>query len=313
MNEYIYNRYSDYLKNKYGCRVYKLPISIPVSCPNRINGLKGCTYCDESGAGFDNISGVFSIAEQIYKNMEYIGKKYKAKKFSAYFQNFTNTFLPLNEFEKYIQSACVDNIVELSVSTRPDCIKYEYLDALKYVSNKFNVDITIELGLQSANIHTLNKINRGHGIAEFIDAVMSIKKYGFKICTHVILNIPWDDIYDCIEAAKIITVLGVDFVKLHSLYIAKNTVMAKQYENKEFNICDIDEYTRRVSEFIRHVSKEQYFERIVSRPPKENTIFANWGRSNWYLRDYIESYMLKNGFYQSQLCNYMQGKALRLL
>ena len=173
MND-IYNRYSDYLKNHYGCRVYKLPVNIPVTCPNRTDGKGGCTYCDEKGAGFDNLSG-------------------KAQKFTAYFQNFTNTYLPLNQFEKYINEACMPNIVEISVSTRPDCIREEYLNVLKEAAEKNNVEITVELGLQSVNPHTLKKINRGHTFAEFAQAVMLIKKFGFLSCAHLILNLPWDD------------------------------------------------------------------------------------------------------------------------
>ena len=307
----LYNRYSDYLKAKYGCRVYKLPVSIPVSCPNRIKGLNGCTYCDEKGAGFDNLSGIFSVSEQINRNMEYIGKKYKARKFIAYFQNFTNTFLPISNFKEYMYEVQRKDIVEISVSTRPDCIRREYLEVLNEIKHKFSVEITLELGLQSVNPHTLNKINRGHTLAEFIDAVMQIKQYRFNICTHMILNLPWDDICDVVEASKILSALGIDFIKLHSLYIAKGTKMSNQYENGEFEICSIDEYVKRVVEFIRYLSPDIYLERIVSRAPKEDTIFANWGRSSWYIRDYIEENMRENGFFQGQLFNYTNGKAVR--
>jgi len=309
MND-IYNRYSDYLKNKYGCRVYKLPVNISVSCPNRIGGKGGCTYCDEDGAGFDNLSGIFSVSEQLSTNMEYIGRKYKAEKFSAYFQNYTNTFLETKRFEKYINEACIENIVEICVSTRPDCIRKEYLDILKKTEIEKGVDITVELGLQSINPHTLKNINRGHSLAEFIEAVLMIKKYGFKICAHIILNLPWDDMEDSIEASKIISVLGIDFVKLHTLYIAKGTKLAEQYINKEFEICPLDEYAQRTAAFIRHLSPEICVERIVSRPPKD-ALFANWGRSSWYVRDYIEDYMRENGFYQGEFYNYINGKGVR--
>ena len=309
MND-IYNRYSDYLKDHYGCRVYKLPVNIPVTCPNRTDGKGGCTYCDEKGAGFDNLSGIFSVCEQIEKNMEYIGKKYKAQKFTAYFQNFTNTYLPLNKFKEYINDACMPNIVEISVSTRPDCIREEYLEALKDASEKHNVEITVELGLQSINPHTLKKINRGHTFAEFAQAVMLIKKFGFLSCAHLILNLPWDDMEDSIEASKLMSVFDVDFIKLHSLYIAEGTQMAKQYKNNEFEVCSLDEYRDRVVQFLRYLSPKACVERIVSRAPKENTLFANWDRSSWYVRDYIENYMRENGFYQGQLYNYGCGKAL---
>lgn len=307
----IYNRYSTYLKSHYGCKVYKLPVSIPVSCPNRGNGLKGCTYCDEKGAGFDNLSGVFSVREQIKVNMEYIGKKYKAEKFIAYFQNFTNTFLPVDQFRKYMLEACQESIVEVSVSTRPDCIRKEYIDVMEEISSIFGVEITVELGLQSVNPHTLNKINRGHTLAEFIEAAGIIKNAGFNLCAHMILNLPWDNITDAVEAAKILSVLNVDFVKLHSLYIPEGTEMAEEYKNGLFEVCSLEEYSQRVAEFLRHLTPKAYVERIVSRAPEEGVVFANWNRSSWYIRDYIENKMRENRFYQGQLFNYLGGAAVR--
>ena len=155
----IYNRYSSYLTQFYGGKTYKLPLNIPVSCPNRVCGMGGCTYCDEKGAGFENLSDTFSVGEQIKKNRDYIGKRYKADKFIAYFQNFTNTYLPLESFEKYMNEAAMEDIVEIAVSTRPDCIRKEYLDVLKKIKDDKKIEITIELGLQSINSKTLRKIN----------------------------------------------------------------------------------------------------------------------------------------------------------
>jgi radical SAM protein (TIGR01212 family) len=306
----IYNRYSFFLKNKYGTKVYKLPVNIPVTCPNRICQKGGCTYCDEKGAGYDNLPGIFSVSEQIRKNMDYIGKKYKAEKFIAYFQNFTNTYLPLPEFKKYITEAAMEDVCEIAVSTRPDCIAYPYLDVLKNVSEKYGREITIELGLQSPNWHTLEKINRGHTLAEFIDAVLMIKKYRYGICVHLILNLPWDDESDCIEAAKILSALGVDFIKLHSLYIAEGTKMAEQYKNHEFSICNIDEYKKRVISFLRYLSPDIYVERLVSRAPSD-ALFANWSTSWWKIRDDIEKEMKENGYFQGDMCSYLGGREVK--
>jgi len=307
----IYNRYSDYLIKAYGGRTYKLPLNIPVSCPNRIGGKGGCTYCDEKGAGFENLSDTFSVGEQIRKNAEYIGKRYKAENFIAYFQNFTNTFLPLEQFEKYMNEAAEENIVEIAVSTRPDCIRKEYLDVLKKIEIEKHINITIELGLQSINDKTLKKINRGHGVAEYIDAVLAIKEYGFKICTHLIVNLPWDDIEDTVSAAKLISALKTDFVKLHALYIVDGTEMGRQYKNNEFEICSCDEYKKRVIEFLKYLSPDIYVQRLIGRAPEENSLFANWGRSWWAIRDETEAEMRENGYFQGQLCNYLGGSAVR--
>ena len=101
----MYYTYSDYLKNKYGEKVYKLPINLPITCPNRLNGKRGCSFCAECGTGFESLDAVYTVTEQLAKNQEHIAKKYKAKKYIAYFQNYTNTFLPLNDFRKYMEEA----------------------------------------------------------------------------------------------------------------------------------------------------------------------------------------------------------------
>jgi len=308
----IYNRYSAYLADTYGGKTYKLPLNIPVSCPNRVGGKGGCTYCDEKGAGFENLSDTFSVREQIRKNADYIGKRYKAEKFVAYFQNFTNTFLPMEQFERYMTEAAEEDIVEIAVSTRPDCIRKEYLDVLDRIRKEKGIEITIELGLQSINDKTLRKINRGHGIAEYIDAVGQIKMYGFKICTHLILNLPWDDMEDAISAARFVSALKTDFIKLHALYVVDGTVMGHQYKNGEFEICSCDEYKQRVIAFLRNLSSDIYVQRLIGRAPEENSLFANWGRSWWAIRDEIEAEMEEKGYKQGDLCTYLNGSAVSM-
>ena len=247
----VYNVYSDYLKNKYGEKVYKLPVNLPVTCPNRDGRISygGCIFCGESGAGYESLSAYLSVKEQIKTNMDYISKKYSAKKFIAYFQNFCNTYLPLDEFEKYIEDAVEENIVGVDISTRPDCVTEKYLDILKKISDKYSVDISLELGLQSVNLRTLEIINRGHGLAEFLDCVMMIQKYGFKICVHLIPDLPWDTMEDVILSAKIMSAMKVDSVKLHSLYVVKNTKLADMYQKGEVKLLGAEEYAKRCVQF----------------------------------------------------------------
>ncbi len=285
----LYNEYSNYLKEKYGEKVYKLPVNIPCTCPNRDGtiGYGGCTFCAEIGTGFEMLDNSISVKNQIIKNMDYISKKYKAKKFIAYFQNYTNTYLKLEDFKKYINEAIIENIVEISISTRPDCISKEYLEYLQLVKKENNINISIELGLQTVNYHTLIAINRGHTLAEFIDAILKIKKYDFEICTHVILNLPGDNMNDVVETAKILSVLKVDQVKIHSLYIMESTVMGRLYKDNEIKIISKDEYVERVVVFLEHLNKDIVVQRLVGRAPKENSIFVNWGMSWWKIKDEI--------------------------
>lgn len=298
----LYNEYSNYLKDKYGEKVYKLPVNIPVTCPNRDGtiGIGGCTFCAEVGTGFEMLDNTLSVKEQLIINMNYISKKYKAKKFIAYFQNYTNTYLKLEQFKKYINDAIVDNIVEICISTRPDCIEDEYLVFLDDIRMKYNVNISIELGLQTVNYHTLLNINRGHTLAAFIDAITRIKKYKFETCAHIILNLPGDNILDTIETAKILSVLKVDQVKLHSLYIMENTIMGSLYKKNEIVLITKDEYIERVITFLEYLNKDIVVQRLIGRAPKENSLFVNWGMSWWKIKDEILECMSKQDSYQGK-------------
>lgn len=313
-DKFIYNKYSEFLVKKYGQKVYKLPINIDVTCPNRDGtvGCGGCIFCGEEGAGFENLSSSFSVVDQIIKNMEYIKKRYKASKFIAYFQNYTNTYMPLDLFEKVLnEAATLQDIVEIAISTRPDSISIEYLEVAKKIAEAYNVQISFELGLQTVNYHSLDKINRGHTLAEFIDAVMNIHRYGFEICTHLILNLPWDTMDDVIETAKIISALKIEQIKLHALYIVKNTRMADMYQNKQIDIIGVDEYKNRVIEFLEHLSPDIVIQRLIGRAPEENTLFVNWNMSWWKIRDEIEDKMLSEHIYQGRQFNYLGGKAVK--
>ena len=309
----LYKKYSNYLKEKYGEKIYKLPINLPLTCPNRITGT-GCSFCAEVGTGFEALENTISVTEQLEQTKALIMQKYKANKFIAYFQNYTNTYMSIEQFRFYItEAAQVDNIVEISISTRPDCIREEYLDVLKEVKEKYQIGITIELGLQTVNYHTLDFIDRGHGLAEYIDAVMQIKSYGFTICTHIILNLPGDSIRDTIETAKILSSLKIEIVKLHSLYIAKNTKMAQQYEDNTIHLCSKEEYIHRLVTFLEYLSPEIVVERLFSRVPEKDSLFSNWNTSWWKLQDDFMNEMNRLDSFQGKKYTYLNGSALQHL
>lgn len=295
----LYNKYSDYLKLKYGEKVYKLPVNIPCTCPNRDGtlGYGGCTFCADVGTGFEMLDNSLSVKEQLNKNMDYISKKYKSGKFIAYFQNYTNTYMDIERFKNYINDAIMDNIVEIAISTRPDCISDEILEFLNEIK-KQNVNITIELGLQTVNYHTLKNINRGHTLAEFIDAVLRVKRYNFEICTHIILNLPGDTILDTVETAKILSVLKINQVKIHSLYIMENTEMGRAYKNNEIRLISKDEYVERVIVFLEHLDVDITVQRLIGRAPEKDSLFVNWGMSWWKINDDILYKMKSENRYQ---------------
>lgn len=311
-----YNKYSDYLKNTYGEKVYKIPINIDTTCPNRDNTISnnGCTFCGDIGVSYECLPTDIKVSDQLQKNIEYIGNKYKCKKFIAYFQNFSNTYMPLEVFKKYIDDVIREDVVEIAISTRPDCIRYEYLEYLNEIKQKTNINITIELGLQSVNYRSLIKINRGHTLAEFLDSVNMIKQYNFKICAHIILNLPLDEMVDVIETAKIISAMKIDFVKLHSLFIVKNTQMERSFLSGEYKPLVEEDYVNRVITFLQYLDKDIYLQRLIGRASKEEspTINCNFGKSWRKILNDIESIMCQKNIFQGDLCDYLNGKAVKM-
>ncbi len=310
----VYYTFSDYLKQRYGEKVYKLPVALPVTCPNRDGtcGVRGCDFCGAIGAGYENLPASLSVTEQIKKNKAHIVPKYKARKFIPYLQNFTNTYLPIENLENYIlECLSTGDVVAIYIATRPDCISEYYLSRLQAIQEKYHIDICLELGLQTVNYHTLAKINRGHSLAEFIDASIQIKQYGLQSCAHLILNLPGDDMLDVIEAARILSALRIEQVKLHALYIIKGTKMAEDYLAGKISLISLEEYKERVITFLTYLDPQIVVQRLIGRAPEENTLFTNWSTGWWKIRDDIIAHMEDHNLYQGKCFSYLNGSALK--
>ncbi len=303
MSEKRYRIYSTYLREKYGEKVYKLPVNLPVTCPNRDGNLSraGCTFCAEVGTGFESFSDGVPVIEQLEQNRAFMAKRFKAKRFIAYFQNFTNTYMDQQTFEAYMEKAIAEDIVEIAISTRPDSITEEQLDYLVALRERTGVAITVELGLQTVNYRTLERINRGHGLAAFVDAALRVKRRGFELCVHLILNLPGDEMIDVEEAAGLMNALSVDSVKLHSLYIARNTVMGRQYEEGQLEIIPFEAYVERVIRFLLLVDPKIVIQRLAGRAPEEDTLFCNWNKSWWRIVEAIDEALEKRDAHQGDL------------
>ncbi|MCL2336661.1 MAG: TIGR01212 family radical SAM protein, partial [Firmicutes bacterium] len=221
---------------------------------------------------------------------------------------FTNTYLPLSQFAANIAMAAeTEDIVGISVSTRPACLNEQHLDILTEAARRCCLDIDIELGLQTVNYHTLKKINRGHTLAEFLDAVQRVHSRQFEICAHLILNLPGDSKDDVIENAKIISALGIRYVKLHSLYVAPGTVLGDMYQRGELHLGDWEEYVRSIISFLEYLDPAVVIQRLVGKGPRE-ALFCNWGLSWWKVKTELEHLMEVEDTWQGKKFNYLGGK-----
>ncbi len=272
-------KFNQYLKEKFGGRIQKIAIDAGFTCPNR-DGTKatgGCTFCN-------NIS--FSpyamtkqtVEQQIEKAMAFYKKRFKnVKGFLAYFQAFTNTYAPIEKLKEIYDKAMeYPEIVGMSIGTRPDVVPDEVLDLIaSYTVEK--TEIWVEYGLQTANPKTLREINRAHGVAEFVDAVLRTKKRaGIKICAHVIIGLPGDEYEDYIETAKLIAALPIDGIKIHPLHIVKHTVMEKQYERGEINVLSLEEYAKYVADFLEYLPEDIIIHRMTGEAEENELIAPDW-------------------------------------
>lgn len=289
-----------HLKEKYGEAVHRIPINAGFGCPHRDaqTGLGGCIYCDSTGSGF-SVDRSLSIGQQIEKRSKELRER-GIGKFIAYFQAGSNTYESLEKLEEIYRSALVDGVVALDVSTRPDLVQDEVLALLDTFSKE--TDVILELGLQSVNNSTLRRINRGHSLSDFIDAVIRARKYKLEIVAHVITNLPWDSIEDVIECAKILSSLRVDGVKMHSLYVVKDSVLGQSCDVGFLSSMTLDDFILRTVEFLDHLDPEIVIHRLVSDPPRERVIFGNWGLPKIDILNEIQKKLVSENRYQGRKC-----------
>jgi len=274
-----YRKFNDYLKEKYGGRIQKIAIDAGFTCPNR-DGSKasgGCTFCN-NGSFSPYAMTKQTVKDQIEKSMEFYKNKFKnTKGFLAYFQAFTNTYAPVEKLrEVYDQAMSYPEIIGMSIGTRPDCVPEEVLDLIaSYTIEK--PEIWVEYGLQTAHYKTLKKINRAHGVSEFVDAVLRTKKRSsMKICVHVILGLPEEDYDDMMETAKLIAALPIDGIKIHPLHIVKHTAMEKQYYRGEVKELDMKEYAKLAVDFLSYLPKDMIVHRITGEAAEDELVAPYW-------------------------------------
>jgi len=296
----LYRDYNSYLRETFGCRVQKITLDAGLSCPNRDGtlGRGGCIYCNEKGSG-TGAARFAGISEQIRAGKERLARKYKAEKFIAYFQSFSNTYAPLSRLEALYGEALADpDIVGLSIGTRPDCVSDETLDYLAQLAQSHL--ICMEYGLQSAKDETLERIGRAHSVAAFIDAVERSRARKIPVCAHVILGLPGEKIEDMLNTARFLALHGVQAVKIHLLYVIRGTRLEQMHRTGSYSCLSRDEYAAVVGEFIALLHPQMIIQRLTGDPHPEELVAPQWALEKSRNIKTIQTYMEKNGLYQGK-------------
>ncbi|MFC1813959.1 TIGR01212 family radical SAM protein [Thermodesulfobacteriota bacterium] len=274
------NRYNDlntYLRSIFGCRVQKISIDAGLSCPNRDGSVStgGCIYCNARGSGTGAYAKGHSITDQLVMGKKVLSRRYNAKKFIAYFQSFSNTYAPVEKLKRFYREALsVEDIVGLSIGTRPDCVDEPVLDLLEEYCSRYLV--WVEYGLQSAHNSTLSLINRGHDVECFQNAVEATRNRGIKTCAHVILGLPQEERNHMLETARAIADMAIDGVKIHLLYVAKGTKLHELYQSGGFRCLEQQEYVDLVCDFLERIPENVIIQRLTGDPQPEELVAPAW-------------------------------------
>ena len=272
-----YNDFNTYLRSIFGCRVQKIAIDAGLSCPNRNGTIStgGCIYCNARGSGSGAHAKGLSVTDQIIQGKRALSKRYKAKKFIAYFQSFSNTYGPFDRLKNlYEQALAIENVVGLSIGTRPDCVNKPILKLLQGYADNYLV--WIEYGLQSANDSTLAFINRGHDVTCFKKAVHATKNRGIKICAHVIFGLPNEKKAHLLETARVISDMEIDGIKIHLLYVVRGTTLDKLHSAGKYSCLEQQQYADLVCDFLEHIPKNMVIQRLTGDPHPEELVAPMW-------------------------------------
>lgn len=272
-----YYSFNQYLRDKFGCKVYKISINGGFTCPNRDGTIdtRGCIFCSAGGSGDFAESPSLSITQQIENGKKRVEKKIKDGKYIAYFQAFTNTYAPINVLrEKYLAAVNHPDIVMLSIATRPDCLSSEVLSLLNEI-NKIK-PVMVELGLQTIHEKTAKYIRRGYSLNVYDKAVKNLKNIGINTVVHLIIGLPFESKDDMLESVKYVCDSGIDGIKLQLLHILKGTDLEKDYQNGLFSALSMEEYLDIIKSCVEIIPKNIVIHRLTGDGAKKDLIAPLW-------------------------------------
>ncbi len=285
--------------NRFGCRVYKLPIDAGFTCPNRDGAAStgGCIYCDGRGSRLRQAGALPSVSEQLRRGKEYYRTHRNAGKFIAYFQTFTNTYGPVEKLKRlYDEALAEDDVIGISVGTRPDCVADDVIGLFQDYAR--HTHVWLELGLQSIHDRTLRFINRGHSADAFLDAVKRASGKSIHICTHIIIGLPGETREDMLETARVIATLPVHGIKIHLLLALRGTRMGDLYEQGKISVPEKDDYVKRVCDILEILPPEMVIQRLTADGYRDIFLAPQWAVNKMEVLNVIDKELERRDTFQ---------------
>ena len=294
-----YHTWNYYLRNTFGEKIFKVSINAGFTCPN-IDGkvaYGGCTYCSKEGSGDFAGNPKDDLIKQFNDIKEMMLRKWPNAKYIGYFQAYTNTYAPLEVLkEKYETILAQDDVVGLSISTRPDCLEDDVLEYLAELNERTN--LWVELGLQTIHDSTSKIINRGHDYKTFLEGVEKLKSKNIKTVVHIINGLPGEDYNMMMETAKAVADLNVHGIKIHLLHVIKNTPMARMLEKSMMSLMTQDDYVNLVCDQLEILPPEMVIHRLTGDGKKEDLVGPLWSLKKWEVLNAIDDTMKARDSYQ---------------
>jgi radical SAM protein (TIGR01212 family) len=294
-----YKNFTTHLRQTFGCRVHNVSIDAGFTCPNRDGSVAvgGCIYCNN--ASFSPGNKRRSVTEQLEQGKQFLRRRYGATKFIAYFQAYTNTYRDIEQLQSlYDEALACEDIVGLSIGTRPDCVADDVLDFLaNYASRTY---LWLELGLESGHDQTLALLNRGHTVDAFDDAVSRAQLRNLRLCAHIILGLPGETVEDMRETIQHLADLRLDAVKLHHLHVVRHTVLEKMYQRGEVPLLSLDEYAALVVDRLEYLPPEMIIMRLMGDAPRAMLVAPTWSQNKQAALQCIEHELQCRDTYQGK-------------
>ncbi|MCM1130392.1 MAG: TIGR01212 family radical SAM protein [Roseburia sp.] len=296
-----YNTLTEYYQNKINRKVAKIALNANFTCPNRdgTKGYGGCSYCSKLGSGDTAGNPLHSIKEQYFEMKSIILKKWPNALFVPYLQAYSNTYAPLDKLKDLYEGILEldqENIVELAIATRADCFTKELYDYLEKLNQR--IPLSIELGLQTSNEATAQKINRLCTNKEFIECVTELKKRNMQVVVHIINGLPNETENDMLNTIDFINALDIDGIKIHSLLLLKDTLLYEQYQKDPFPILALEEYVSITVKQIARLKPSIIIHRLAADGIKEDIILPKWPLKKLVVMNEIDKLMRKLNIYQ---------------
>ncbi len=294
-----YHTWNYYLRNTFGEKVFKVSLNGGFTCPNLDGKVSrgGCTYCSNSGSGDFAGNPASPLSEQFNEIKAMMHKKWPNAKYIAYFQAYTNTYAPLNVLkDKFEEALSFENVIGLSISTRPDCLEDDILKYLDSVNKR--CDLWIELGLQTINNSTADYIRRGYPLSVYDEAVSNLLSIGIAPVVHMIIGLPHETISDYIATARYIADSGASGIKISLLHILKDTDLYDDYCKGLFKALTMDEYLAAIGAILPVLPKNMVIHRLTGDGPKNILAAPLWTADKKRVLNTLSHYLKENMIYQ---------------